>query len=810
MTTEMAISALPQELRERSQWLLHDRKKRPLQSNGKPASTINSGTWTTFENALAACRAKPKRFAGIGFVFTEDDPYIGVDLDDCRHPETGLIEPWAMEIIDSLASYSEVSPSGTGVKIWAKGELPGDGSGRRDTFHSGTVEMYQHGRYFCVTGESVNSITEVRPAQYAITGLWQEVFGMTATAEPIDPEAPDPETTATPEQLSNCRKHILALPPAIQGDRGSDATLRAACEIRRYHIYGEQGRAILDDFNEHCCDPRWSDDELDHKWESARRFVQPAGSEFSEIVDAPLPKVAPPSPYKEFPVDALPEPIREFVATGAKAVGCDAAYIALPLLCVLANAIGASRRLRLKVGWEAPAILWAVIIGESGTAKSPAFRLALKAIRERENLALARYAELVARYEDELTLYRKPVAQPDGEPNAASDPLLKPVPLPKPLPPRAERFIVSDTTVEALAALLVGNLRGVLLARDELAGWIGSFDRYINGKGGGDVSHWLSMHNGDRICVDRKTGNHPTIAVPQACVSITGGIQPGILDRALGVEHRESGLAARLLLAYPPRHAKQWTESEIDPAVEAAVARVVNRLYELQPAIDMPGKYTPVFATLSAEAKAVWIEFYDAHAMEQATLHGELAAAWSKLEEYAARLALVIHYARWAAAELSADWAAVEAALFAGHETAGIPVGDDANRLSASPNVIDAESIGAAVRLVEWFKYEAKRVYSMLGESSEATERRRLTDWIAGKGGSVTERDTQRGCRWLSASGRAEAALQDLSRRGLGIWESSPRDRPGKPTRRFVLNPVNGISANPAKESIPSTVDGRE
>src|SRR5206468_1703264 len=69
--------------------------------------------------------------------------------------------------------------------------------------------------------------------------------------------------------------------------------------------------------------------------------------------------------FEPFPVDALPEPVRSFVAAGAKAIGCDPCYVALPLLTVLAAAIGNTRRLLLKLGWTVPAILWTAIVGES-------------------------------------------------------------------------------------------------------------------------------------------------------------------------------------------------------------------------------------------------------------------------------------------------------------------------------------------------------------------------------------------------------------------------------------------------------------
>ena len=292
--------------------------------------------------------------------------------------------------------------------------------------------------------------------------------------------------------------------------------------------------------------------------------------------------------FRPFPTDALPEPIRGFVVAGAKAIGCDSSYLALPMLTALAAAIGNTRRIQLKRGWSAPAIIWTAIVGESGTSKTPAFKLVMRPIRDRQRKALEAHAEAMKQYEADLAHYDKAMSEWKRDKKTDEPPPEKPE------PPHAARYIVSDTTVEALAPLLLANPRGVLLARDELAGWIGSFDRYAGGKGGADAAHWLSMHNGESIVVDRKTGIPRTIYVPQASVSVTGGIQPAILHRALGIEHRESGLAARLLLTCPPRKPKRWTEADIDPDAEAELARLVDRLYDLQPTVDDEGDPRPV------------------------------------------------------------------------------------------------------------------------------------------------------------------------------------------------------------------------
>jgi hypothetical protein len=459
----------------------------------------------------------------------------------------------------------------------------------------------------------------------------------------------------------------------------------------------------------------------------------------------------------------LPEPIRGFVAAGAKAIGCDSSYLALPLLVALASAIGTTRRLELKRGWHVPPILWGAIVGESGTAKTPAFRLVMRPVRERQRKALDRYAEETMRHEADLARWEKEYAAWKRSKDATEEPPAKPD------TPHAERYVVADTTVEALAPILAVNPRGLLLARDELAGWIGSFDRYAGkGKAGADAANWLSMFNAEGIIVDRKTGTPRTIHVSQAAVCVTGGIQPGILQRALGSEHRESGLAARLLLSCPPRKAKRWTEDDIGPKAEAELAELFDRLYGLQPTQGDDGEARPVLVQLDAQAKSAWTAYYDSHAAEQADLAGDLSAVWSKLEEYAARLALVIHFVRWAANDPTL----------------------------ANANVVDAVSMNAGIVLAKWFKHEARRVYTMFDESDADRDQRRLVEWIERKGDPVTAREVRQGCRWLKEPGAAEAALEELAKAGRGTWEPSPANQRGQPTRRFRLSTVSTVYGN--------------
>ncbi|MDZ4688653.1 MAG: DUF3987 domain-containing protein, partial [Planctomycetaceae bacterium] len=385
--------------------------------------------------------------------------------------------------------------------------------------------------------------------------------------------------------------------------------------------------------------------------------------------------------WQPFPVAVLPEPLRGFVLAAARAMQVDPSYVALPLLAVCAAAIGNYRRIRLKPGWTEPACLWTAIVGESGDCKSAPLDIAFKAMRSVQKLRLKDFAEKQRQYEQRLADYERDLAKYKSG---------KITEFPQaPVEPTPERLVIDNTTTEAVAVLLQQNPRGLLVAKDELSGWLASFDRYASGKGG-DAAAWLEMFGGRQLVIDRKSSKRP-LFVPMALVSVAGSIQREVLKRLLSVEHRENGLAARLLFADPPKRVRRWTEAGITRAAEESIARLIDRLMSLEPQVDANGDPEPVLVDLSAEAKPVWIDFYNDHAEQQATLSGELAAAWSKLHGYAARLALVLHFVRWAA------------------EDPTLPAIDD----------VDVVTLRAAITLSRWFGNEAKRIYTLLHETED-------------------------------------------------------------------------------------------
>lgn len=146
---------IPDELKTYRAWALWKRARAGDKWTKHPycayterkASSTDSRTWSPYEDTLKVYEAGG--YDGIGFVFSTGDPYCGVDLDSAVDPETGEVAVWAQQIIEGLAGYTELSPSGEGIHIIVRGELPGGGN------RKGPLEMYDKKRFFTMTGHAL-------------------------------------------------------------------------------------------------------------------------------------------------------------------------------------------------------------------------------------------------------------------------------------------------------------------------------------------------------------------------------------------------------------------------------------------------------------------------------------------------------------------------------------------------------------------------------------------------------------------------------------------------------------------------------
>lgn len=171
-----------------------------LAVNGRGhAKSNDAATWASFRATVNAHRIR--KTAGFGFALGDDDPFCFGDIDKCRNPETGEIAPWAQPLLRRFAgTYQEVSPSGAGVKIIARGKLPGaehrwklgQGSGEY-------VEWFDGGKYTTLTGHRLPDAGEdAADCQAELDALYRECFPPKA-----DPPKPASSRIAEPPNLDD-------------------------------------------------------------------------------------------------------------------------------------------------------------------------------------------------------------------------------------------------------------------------------------------------------------------------------------------------------------------------------------------------------------------------------------------------------------------------------------------------------------------------------------------------------------------------------------------------------------------------------
>ncbi|MDG4562965.1 MAG: DUF927 domain-containing protein [Candidatus Competibacter sp.] len=196
---------IPAELAGLSQWVLWNLETRngketkvPYQPTGARARVDDPSTWSDFATVVEACGRFG--FSGVGFVLTADDPFSGIDIDGCLNPETGELDPVAAKIVAALPTYSEISPSGRGLRLFVNGALP---PGRR---RKGKVEMYDAGRYLTLTGARFGTVADIAPCAAELAAVHAEIFG----EAPRETPKPSKATPATPIDLDDAKLLELA------------------------------------------------------------------------------------------------------------------------------------------------------------------------------------------------------------------------------------------------------------------------------------------------------------------------------------------------------------------------------------------------------------------------------------------------------------------------------------------------------------------------------------------------------------------------------------------------------------------------
>ena len=349
----------------------------------RPAKTNDRSTWGDFKTAVVSAR---KNNLGLGFVFSDTDNFVGIDLDDCF--TDGKPKPWAQAIVDGLESYAEITPSGKGLHIIVKGELTGK---RR---RKGSVETYQTGRFFTVTGERLGTINYVVDNQSGLAEFYFKHFGEEPVPEP-EPVPVQPLKTNTNNDILDGLKIVPAFQKLFSGDHSS------------YESQSEGDLALCSIIAKRTHDTQLIDWIFRQSGLMREKWDQLRGAEtYGQITIVKALAGAPALPviitstrdmdeeieqYSPFPSDIMSGLAGDFAKAQAECVEAPPEFLFMAFLTALGAMI--SGRATLATGWEIQPRLYLLILGETAEGrKSTALKIVTNfftdAFREGEAAAL--------------------------------------------------------------------------------------------------------------------------------------------------------------------------------------------------------------------------------------------------------------------------------------------------------------------------------------------------------------------------------------------------------------------------------------
>ena len=362
-----------------------------------------------------------------------------------------------------------------------------------------------------------------------------------------------------------------------------------------------------------------------------------------------------------FPLCVFPKEIQQIIEDTHRDLNFPVNYIAASLFFAVSLAIGTTRRLSAKKGWNTKCIMFMSLLGQPGAVKTHPIVFALAPFAELDKGTLLKY-------EQELEEYRKsPIEKRTAK-------------------PKARQFIVKDITIEGLAKVQKDNPHGICVLSDELKGWVANFNRYR--KSGGDQEQWLSLYNGGSIVSNRKSQDD-IVFLPESFVNVIGGLQPGVLANLFKGEMTENGFLYRILFVNNSSEDEPvlWSDDDLPSDAEAIWRNFILKIlsicgyYEPKPTLELH---------FSGEAWSFIKDWQNNKEIELINNGSDAAIAiFRKIQEYALRFCIVIHTIREAYEDIT------------------------------DPSTVDVKTVILATVLADYFFATAKDVYAYIIEGGK-------------------------------------------------------------------------------------------
>lgn len=694
---------IPIALYHRPQWLIWRKERQPgdkkdrkvpyyangARRSGEQGSSQDRAGLMTFDDVCLAVTAR--QAAGVGFAFLPDDGLIGIDLDHVRDPEAGTLTPRALAIVEACNSYTEISPSGTGLHIYVEGVS--------ETFKSNDigVEVFCGRQFFTVTGDHLDGTPrEVNP-------ISEEALRRLKVTVDKAKKRPDSQPAGVPVPALDGQAKVESALCYVPADCGYDDWIKIGMAI-----HAELGAGAFPIWD------AWSaksakypgEKELRSHWRSFRPGAvtgatlyalaneagwrpprQPrADIRMDEAPAAPPPAEVDPSdtesgwPDPMLPgsiiVPALPAALLpSWAGDMAKAVA-DSTQTPEAMACMLSLSILATcLQRRFEVApygtdddYTEPLALWVLVAMQSGSRKTAVINALTAPLLRWEKLERDRRRSEIARVNAARAVAKKRIEKLTKDAaNADSDEARgrlreeisqEEQDMPAEIFP--PKLFTGDTTAETLQALMVKQGERMAVLTDEAGIFLVMAGLYSGGNASLDV--FLQGHAGSPVRVDRADRE---AYLERPAMSFCLALQNGVLaDVASGRRFRDSGLLARYLYAIPESNVGKRDvrrRVSIPESVRQAYDAGIFGLLEGRPLV--PGK--PNALPFTDPAREVWLDF--AEEIERGQGDGgkfEAILDWtSKLPGAAARVAGLLELAEMGLQADSVSQVSVERAV---------------------------------------------------------------------------------------------------------------------------------------------------
>ncbi len=471
-------------------------------------------------------------------------------------------------------------------------------------------------------------------------------------------------------------------------------------------------------------------------------------------------------PPVSFPVELLGSWWSKWITDAARGAAAARDYVIGPLLAAASVLLGNARRVQASPGWREPPVLWCASVGNPSSGKSPGAgpvmndligRMESNRLRDfKERYAAwqakaeeARVRE--ARWRQDVERAVKDNRPPPPRPAEADPP-------PEPVQPRIR---TSDATTEKIAHLLAGNPKGLMVVRDELAGWLGSFDRYTSASA--DRPFYLESYTGGSYTQDRVKNPMP-IHIERLALALFGTIQP---DRLADIiRGADDGLLPRFLWLWP--EPVQFAITRTGSDVSGAKDRLqrLNELSLREIGDDDNKELVPVYVPLTQEAVDLLEAFGQEMQRKETTVSGLLLSAYGKARGHALRLSSVLEYLWWCGR----------------------------NDSTSEPIQVSVEAMRAAITLVQdYFLPMAERVYGDAAATPAERDAKALAGFIVARRlDRLNLRELRKatpGWHGPKDSKRLHAATVYLVEAGWLTHAGKPGPQGGHPSTTYQVNP---------------------